>query len=75
MSLVAIWMDLQIWMIFPGVSGGNELTYSAEDPGSISGLGRSLGEGNGKPPYILAWKIPWRGAWWDTTHEVAKSWT
>ena len=25
--------------------------------GSIPGLGRSPGEGNGKP--LLAWKIPW----------------
>ena len=22
---------------------------------------------------ILAWKIPWTGAWWATVHEVAKS--
>ena len=24
---------------------------------------------------ILAWKIPWRGAWQATVHGVAKSWT
>ena len=24
---------------------------------------------------ILAWKIPWRGAWWAIVHGVAKSWT
>ena len=24
----------------------------------------------------LAWRIPWtRGAWWDTVHGVAQSWT
>ena len=29
------------------------------DAGSISGSGRSPGEGNGNPPqYILAWEIP-----------------
>ena len=22
---------------------------------------------------ILAWRIPWRGAWWATVHRVAKS--
>ena len=29
------------------------------DAGSISGLGRSPGVGNGTPLSILAWKIPW----------------
>ena len=24
---------------------------------------------------ILAWKIPWTGAWWPTVHGVANSWT
>ena len=24
---------------------------------------------------ILAWRIPWRGAWWATVHRVAHSWT
>ena len=27
--------------------------------GSVSGLGRSPGGGNGNPVRILAWKIPW----------------
>ena len=34
---------------FPGSSVGKESAYSAGDPGSIPGLGRSPGEGNGKP--------------------------
>ena len=29
------------------------------DLGSIPGLGRSPGEGNGNPLSILAWEIPW----------------
>ena len=29
------------------------------DVGSIPGLGRSLGEGNGTPLHTLAWKLPW----------------
>ena len=29
------------------------------DVGSIPGLGRSPGEGNGTPSSILAWEIPW----------------
>ena len=32
---------------------------NAGDPGSIPGLGRSPGEGNGNPLRILAWEIPW----------------
>ena len=42
------------------------VSCSTEDPGSILGLGRSPGEGNGHSS-ILAWRIPWtRGAWWAT---------
>ena len=32
---------------FPCGSAGKESACNAEDPGSIPGLGRSLGEGNG----------------------------
>ena len=39
----------------PGGSDGKESACSAEDPGLILGLGRSPGEGNGKP----LWKISW----------------
>ena len=35
---------------FPGGSAGKESVCHVEDLGSISGLGRSLGEGNGYPP-------------------------
>ena len=39
---------------------GKESACNAEDTGSISGLGRSPGEGNGNPLHsILAWRIPW----------------
>ena len=31
------------------------------DLGSIPGLGRSLGEGNGNPFQYPAWKVPWMG--------------
>ena len=34
---------------FPGGSNGKVSAYNAEDPGSIPGLGRSPGEGNGNP--------------------------
>ena len=34
---------------FPGGSDGKMSAYSVGDPGSIPGLGRSSGEGNGNP--------------------------
>ena len=34
---------------FPGGSDGKASAYNARDPGSVSGLGRSPGEGNGNP--------------------------
>ena len=36
-------------MGFPGGSDGKESACNAGDPGSIPGLGRSSGEGNGNP--------------------------
>ena len=36
-------------MDFPGDSDGKASAYSAGDPGSILGLGRSPGEENGNP--------------------------
>ena len=46
-------------MNFPGGSDGKASVYSARNPGSIPGLGRSPGEGNGNPLQYIAWKIPW----------------
>ena len=34
---------------YPGGSDGKASAYNAGDPGSIPGLGRSSGEGNGHP--------------------------
>ena len=46
----------------------------AEDVGSIPGLGRSPGGGNGHPlPYSCLENPMDRGAWWATVHGVAKS--
>ena len=36
-------------ILFPGGSDGKASVYNAGDPDSIPGLGRSPGEGNGKP--------------------------
>ena len=38
-------------------SDGKMSAYNAGGLGSIPGLGRSLGEGNGNPSSTLAWKI------------------
>ena len=49
---------------FPGGSDGKASVYNMGDPGSISGLGRSLGEGNGNPLQYNCLENPMdRGAW------------
>jgi len=46
----------------------------ARDSGSIPGLGRSPGEGNGNPLQYSCLENPWdRGAWWAAVHGVLKS--
>ena len=53
-----------------------ESACNAEDPGSIPGLGRFPGEGNGYPlQYSCLEDSMDRGAWWATVHGVTKSWT
>ena len=45
---------------------------NAGEVGSISGSGRSPGEGNGNPLQSSCLGNPMdRGAWWATVHEVA----
>ena len=39
----------EYYMDFPGGSDGKASIYNVGDPGSIPGLGRSPGEGNGNP--------------------------
>ena len=44
--------------------------------GSIPSLGRSAGEGTGKPlQYSYLGNPMDRGAWWATVHGVAMDWT
>ena len=48
----------------------------SRDAGSIPGLGRSPGEGNGNPfQYSCLENSMDRGAWQATVHRVTKSWT
>ena len=59
-----------------GGSDGKASVYGAGDLGSIPGLGRSLGEGNGNPLQYYCLENPMdRGAWQTTVHGVAKSQT
>ena len=58
----------------PCGSAGKEPARCGGDPGSIPGLGRSLGEGNGSPLQYFCLENPMdRGDWWATVHGVAKS--
>ena len=60
-------------MGFPGCSEGKESACNAGDLGSVPGLGRSLGEGNG---YLLQYSCLEnsmnRRAWWATVHRGHK---
>ena len=61
---------------FPHGSAVKNLPASAGDAGWIPGLGRSPGEGNGKPlQYSCLENTMDGGAWRATVHGVAKSWT
>ena len=57
-------------------SDSKKSACNAEEPGLILGLGRPPGEGNGNPlQYSCLENSMDRRAWWDTDHEVSKSWT
>ena len=61
---------------FPDGLDGEESTCNAEDQGSISGSGRSSGEGNGNPlQYSCLENSKDREAWQATVHGLIKSWT
>ena len=71
--------ELPYWTMFcqnfPCSSVGKESACSAEDLGSIPGLGRSPGEGNGDPlQYPCLENLMDRGAWWAAVHGGLKSW-
>ena len=48
-------------MDFPGGSDGKASAYNVGDPGSIPGLGRSPGEGNGNPLQYSSLENPMDG--------------
>ena len=59
---------------FPWSLSGKESACNTGGPGSILGLGRYPGEGNGNPlQYTCLENSMNRGAWKATVHGVAKS--
>ena len=58
---------------FPGGSDGKEFACNAGHLGSIPGVGRSPGGGNGYPLQYLCLENPVdRETWWATVHEPTK---
>ena len=73
--LESVWDFFSLYpnMDFPGGSDSKMAAYNAGDPGSVPGLGRSTGEGNGNPLHYSCLENPIDGeAWWATVHGVAK---
>ena len=62
-----------VLMSFPDGSDGKESACNEGNLGSIPGLERSPGEGNGYPLQYSCLKNSMdRGAWWATVHGAAK---
>ena len=60
-------------MGFPDGSDGKDSACNVGDLGSVPGLGRSPGEGNGYPLQYSCLENPMdRGVWWATAHGVER---
>ena len=71
-----IFVDLYRIKGFPGGAEGKASARKTGDLGSIPGLGRSSGEGNGNPLQYSCLENPMDGgAWGATVHGVTKSQT
>ena len=69
-------LDLMSLALLPGGSMVKNLPASAGNTGSVPGLGRSPGGGNGNPLQYSYLRNPMnRGTWWATVHGVTKSLT
>ena len=68
--------QIQIKQDFPGGSEDKVSVYNVGDPGSIPGLGRYPGEGNGNPLQYYCLENPMgRGAWQAAVHGITNSQT
>ena len=73
MGIICVSHGLCVFMGFSGGSVRKNPSANAGDPGSILGLGRSPGGGNGNPLHYSCLENPMdRGAWWATVHGVPK---
>ena len=62
--LFLVFRNLHTVFHFPGGADGKASVYNVGDSGSIPGLGRSPGEGNGNPLQYYCLENPMdRGAW------------
>ena len=59
---------MQHFRDFPCGSDGKVSAYNVGDPGSIPGLGRSPGEGNGNPLQYSYLENPMDGGAWQVTY-------
>ena len=67
---------LSVSIGFPGGSDGEESAHNVGELGSIPGLGRLPGEGNGNPLQYSCLENPMdREAWQATVYRAAKSQT
>ena len=57
-------MTILLRVDFPGGSDGKASAYNVGDPGLISGLGISPGEGNGNPLQYSCLENPMDGGAW-----------
>ena len=66
-------MGRYTYLGFPSDSEGEESACSAGDVGSVSGSGRSPGEGHGNPLQYSCLGNPMdKGAWWAIVHGVVR---
>ena len=73
MTLCKIYTTLLRIAGFPSGSVVKSLPAIVRDVGSVPGLARSPGEGNGNPLQCSCLGTPMdRGAWWATVHEVER---
>ena len=67
-------LSIPVFLGFPGGSAAKESACNVGDLGSIPGLGRSPGGGNGNPLLYSCLENPMhRGAWRAAVHGVAES--
>ena len=73
MNMIAYYAELNTILTFSGGSDGKGSAYNAGDLGSISGEGRSPGDGNGNPLQYSCLQNPMdKGVWRAIVHGVTK---